>query len=108
MTETQRRQASQTLQLKINRIVSIAPAVGIGKERFARIIGTHESEFQVVAVIKLIAQPVAQGGAQISVAFLLERDAGSRHQFVMPIPQNLFQAGEGSFGGIARITDTSQ
>ena len=94
MSETKRLKASQSPQLKIVRVVIIAPAVAIGKEGFACIISTHESEFQVVAVIELIAQPVAQGGAQTGVIFLLEGDADGSHQFVMPVPQDLPQTGK--------------
>ena len=108
MSETKRLKASQSAQLKIIRVVIIAPAVAIGKEGFTRIVGADESQFQVVAVIELIAHPVAQGGSQISVVFLLEGDADGSHQFVMSVMEDLRQTGEGGFGGFACITDTSQ
>ena len=94
MSETKRLKASQSPQLKIIRVVIIAPAVAIGKEGLTRIIGADESQFQVVAVIELIAQPVAQGGSQTGVVLLLKGDTGSRHQFMMPVPQDLPQTGK--------------
>ena len=108
MSETKRLKASQSPQLKIIRVVIIAPAVAIGKEGLTRIVGADESQFQVVAVIELIAQPVAQGGSQIRVIFLLEGDADGSHQFVMPVPQDLPQTGKRLLGRLAHVADTPQ
>ena len=108
MTKTQRLKSPQALQLKIKRIVIIAPAVAISKEGLAGIVGPHESQLHVVAIIELIAQPVAQGGTQIVVILLLEGYAGCRHQFMMSIPEDLLQTRERGLGCITHITDTRQ
>ena len=69
-----------------------------GKERFARVLRTHEPEFYLLTVIEGIAQPVLILVAQIAILVTLSFIKGQveiGRYFLLSIHQQVAQGGQG-------------
>ena len=70
-TQHQRFHATHLLQLQIGRVVIIAPSVLACEKGFPSILRPNKPQLQIIAIRKLIAQPVTVGRPQIAFAVSL-------------------------------------
>ena len=90
-----RLQSAQIPKLEPERVIVIAHAVAPAQQWFSCILCTHHSQFHLITISKLVAEPVAEGIAQIAILValaLIERYGGCCHQLAVPVSGDIFQA----------------
>ena len=88
IAQDQRFDASDIPQLHIERIVVIARFVLVGEEGFPSILRSHDASLHLIAIGKLIPQPVTVFRSQVALVValaLIERHSARRNQLVMAV-----------------------